>query len=187
MGIEFMLDPAANLDDFVGSDDDTVDGQVCKIDKRRGGEVLRTKYSESSPLDYWSAKSEKIYPMLKKIAEVVFTIPTSSAASERAWSIFDHIHSKQRNRLSVAKVEMLTYIYINHEFYLLSLLSLSRIVVETLGYEKIELIIPALTASTTSPAIDAALSLLQSVVPVLLTTEAQLASRASKLSSAAIV
>ncbi|ETO78711.1 hypothetical protein F444_06427 [Phytophthora nicotianae P1976] len=41
--------------------------------------------------------------------------------------------------------------------------------------------------STTSPAIDAALSLLQSVVPVLLTTEAQLASRASKLSSAAIV
>ncbi|ETP47299.1 hypothetical protein F442_06631 [Phytophthora nicotianae P10297] len=77
-------------------------------EKRRGGEEQRNKYSESSPRDYWSAKGNKKYPLLEKIAEFVFAIHTSSAASERSWSIFDHIHSKRRNRLSVAKVEMLS-------------------------------------------------------------------------------
>ncbi|KUF98216.1 hypothetical protein AM588_10007524 [Phytophthora nicotianae] len=138
MGIAFMLDPAMDLDDFVGLDDETVDEQIRKMakdcrlltptlgipkltaeilnfksKKRSGGEALRETYSESSPLDYWNAKSNKEFPLLKKIAAIVFSIPTSSAASERAW-IFDHIHSKRRNRLSVEKVEMLAYIYINH-------------------------------------------------------------------------
>ncbi|KAE9350010.1 hypothetical protein PR003_g5578 [Phytophthora rubi] len=108
-----MLDPAMDLEDLVGSDDDDVDNQVCemaercaimnpneipkltaeilafKSAKRRGGDVLRQKYSESSPRDYWNAKSEQKFPLLKKIAEIVFAIPTSSAASERAWSIFE--------------------------------------------------------------------------------------------------
>lgn len=85
-----------------------------KSSKRLGGEHLREKYSESSPQDYWNAMNNKKYPLLKKIAQIVFAIPTSSAASERAWSIFDHIHTKRRNRLSVEKVEMLAYIYINY-------------------------------------------------------------------------
>lgn len=85
-----------------------------KCMKRRGGEDLRMKYLEASPRDYWGAKDEKSYPLLKKVAQMVFAVPTSSAASERAWSIFDHIHSKRRNRLSVEKVERLAYIYINY-------------------------------------------------------------------------
>eukprot|EP00644_Phytophthora_capsici_P019652 jgi/Phyca11/133843/e_gw1.817.3.1 len=75
---------------------------------------MREKYSESSPKDYWESRSAKEFPLLKQIARIVFAVPTSSAASERAWSIFDHIHSKRRNRLSVEKVEMLAYIYINY-------------------------------------------------------------------------
>jgi hypothetical protein len=139
MGIVFLLDPSMNLDAFVGSDDDGVDDQVCemaqrcgiltpasgiskltaeilafKSAKRRGGEALRQKYSESSPRDYWNAKSEKKFPLLKKIAKFLFAIPISSAASESAWGIFDHIHLKKRNRLSVENVEMLAYVYINH-------------------------------------------------------------------------
>ncbi|ETO69120.1 hypothetical protein F444_14208 [Phytophthora nicotianae P1976] len=138
MAVAFLLDPATNLDDFVGDDDENVDDQVCKLAircgmitpanvakltaeilkfkcmKRRGGEELRRKYSEACPRDYWGAKDEKNYPLLKMVAAIVFAIPTSSAASERAWSIFDHIHSKRRNRLSVEKIEMLAYIYINY-------------------------------------------------------------------------
>ncbi|EGZ09100.1 hypothetical protein PHYSODRAFT_525573 [Phytophthora sojae] len=141
MGIAFMLDPATNLDEFVGMDSEKVDDQACqmavrcgiitavdipkltaeilefKAEKRRGGEAERVKFSESSPQYYWGSKSEKKsfrYPLLKKVADIVFAIPTSSAASERAWSIFDHIHSKRRNRLSVEKVEMLAFIYINY-------------------------------------------------------------------------
>jgi hypothetical protein len=37
---------------------------------------------------------------LSQLADLVFSIPTSSASSERAWSIFDYIHTKKRNRLS---------------------------------------------------------------------------------------
>ncbi|ETI57366.1 hypothetical protein F443_00328 [Phytophthora nicotianae P1569] len=138
MAVAFLLEPSMNIDDFVGSDDELVDDQVrtlaerCglisgtgipaltaellsfKSLKRSGGEALRAKYSESSPRDYWGAQSERKYPLLKKLADIVFAVPTSSAASERAWSIFDHIHSKRRNRLSVEKVEMLAFVYINY-------------------------------------------------------------------------
>ncbi|ETP51507.1 hypothetical protein F442_03376 [Phytophthora nicotianae P10297] len=82
--------------------------------KRRGGEDLRMKYLEASPLNYWGVKMKKTILFSKKVAETIIAIPTSSAASERAWSIFDHIHSERRNRLSVEKVEMLAYIYINY-------------------------------------------------------------------------
>lgn len=138
MAVAFMLDPATDLDDFVGSDDENVDDQVCKLTvrcglilstavakltaeilkfkriKREGGGALREKYSESNPQDYWGSKSAKRFPLLKKVSDVVFAIPTSSAARERAWGIFDHIHSKRRNGLSVEKVEMLAYVYINY-------------------------------------------------------------------------
>ncbi|OWZ00672.1 hypothetical protein PHMEG_00028088 [Phytophthora megakarya] len=138
MSIGFMLDPSTNLDDFVGKDNDKVDKQILRMAKRcnltttsndpkltaeilsfkrwkqRGGASARDQYSQSSPRDYWGAKRSQDYPLLTRIAEFVFAIPTSSAASERAWSIFDHIHSKRRNRLSVEKVEMLASIYINY-------------------------------------------------------------------------
>ncbi|OWZ12292.1 hypothetical protein PHMEG_00014581 [Phytophthora megakarya] len=86
MGIAFLLDPTTNLDDFVGSDDDTVEDQISKVaelcgvitsrngtpkltaeilafksSKRLGGKTLRLKNSESSPQDYWNAmKQQKI-------------------------------------------------------------------------------------------------------------------------------
>ncbi|GMF18371.1 unnamed protein product [Phytophthora fragariaefolia] len=138
MAVGFLLDPSMNIDDFVGSNDERVDDQVCSLAERcglitstgvdaltaeilifkclkwRGDEALRAKYSESSPRDYWGAQSENKYPLLKKLAHIVFAMSTSSAASERAWNIFDHIHSKRRNRLSVEKVEMLAFVYINY-------------------------------------------------------------------------
>ncbi|KAG2979747.1 hypothetical protein PC121_g17038 [Phytophthora cactorum] len=36
MGIAFMLDPAMDLNDFAGTDDDTLDGQDCKMARRCG-------------------------------------------------------------------------------------------------------------------------------------------------------
>ncbi|KAF4128508.1 hypothetical protein GN958_ATG22289 [Phytophthora infestans] len=92
MAVAFLLDPAISFDDFVGDDDENIDEQVCmlatrcglmtpanmakltaeifkfKCMKRRGGEDLRMKYLEASPRDYWGAKHEKNYPLLKKVA-----------------------------------------------------------------------------------------------------------------------
>ncbi|OWZ03313.1 LOW QUALITY PROTEIN: hypothetical protein PHMEG_00024980 [Phytophthora megakarya] len=53
-------------------------------------------------------------PLAQELAKLVFAIPTSSAASERTWSIMDFIHSKKRNKLTIDKLDMLAYIYVNH-------------------------------------------------------------------------
>ena len=50
---------------------------------------------------------------MSKIALRLFSSPTSSASSERVWSVYSFIHSKKRNRLGNKKIEMLAYIYIN--------------------------------------------------------------------------
>ncbi|OWZ02611.1 LOW QUALITY PROTEIN: hypothetical protein PHMEG_00025800 [Phytophthora megakarya] len=53
-------------------------------------------------------------PLARELAKLVFAIPTSSAASERMWSIMDFIHSKKRNKLTIDKVDILAYIYVKH-------------------------------------------------------------------------
>jgi hypothetical protein len=47
------------------------------------------------------------------VADILFSIPSSQAASERVWSIYDFIHSKRRNRLGADKVTALVQLYIN--------------------------------------------------------------------------
>jgi hypothetical protein len=134
MGVAFYMDPSMSLDDFVGNDFNTAQSQVLDIGKscgvvgtnaraaltaelfkfaamKRGRNFVET-HSLTSPRDFW-VNQHSNYPLLSKIVTIVFAIPPSSAASERAWSIFDHIHTKKRNRLSSKKVALLVYIYIN--------------------------------------------------------------------------
>ena len=47
------------------------------------------------------------------LVDRLFQVPTSSASSERVWSVFSLIHSKKRSRLGNEKVVKLSYIYIN--------------------------------------------------------------------------
>jgi hypothetical protein len=76
----------------------------------KGGWLAETDGAD--PLDWWNVhKSE--HPSLYELSVTVLSIPTSSAASERAWSIFDLIHTKKRNRLSTGKVSKLAFVYIN--------------------------------------------------------------------------
>jgi hypothetical protein len=77
------------------------------------GDDLTAEYVSLSPIEYWTVYGKSKYPLLGPIAIRMFSSPTSSAASERVWSVYAFIHSKRRNRLSNAKVEKLAYIYIN--------------------------------------------------------------------------
>ena len=52
--------------------------------------------------------------MLAENAIRVYNTPVSNAASERAWGIFDFIHTKRRNRLLNEKVRKLVFIYTNY-------------------------------------------------------------------------
>ncbi|ETP35931.1 hypothetical protein F442_16007 [Phytophthora nicotianae P10297] len=121
MGIAFMLDPSMVLDAFVGADDGTVDDQLCKMakrcgiltpttgipkltaemlafksEKRRGGEEQSNKYSESSPHEYWSAKSNQKYPLLRRLPKLYSQSPLHQPrARERGASSTTFLQAKE--------------------------------------------------------------------------------------------
>ena len=53
-----------------------------------------------NPLDYWS-KEQSNYPFFSRIAESVLSIPASSAAAERIFSIARKIYRPERCRLKL--------------------------------------------------------------------------------------
>ncbi|OWZ03754.1 hypothetical protein PHMEG_00024459 [Phytophthora megakarya] len=57
-------------------------------------------------------KSKRL-PLLYDFATRVLSLPTSSAASERSWSVHSFLHNKRRNRLKPERVEKLAFIYSN--------------------------------------------------------------------------
>jgi hypothetical protein len=60
-------------------------------------------------IQYWLVDGAS-YPTLRDVAINVFSMVTSSAASERGFSAMGFVHSKLRNRLSTEKVEKLVFI-----------------------------------------------------------------------------
>ncbi|XLV02478.1 hypothetical protein S245_016815, partial [Arachis hypogaea] len=52
-------------------------------------------------------------PNLQKLAIRVLSQTCSSSGCERNWSIFEHIHSKKRNRLEHQKLNDLVYVHYN--------------------------------------------------------------------------
>ncbi|OWZ09766.1 hypothetical protein PHMEG_00017477 [Phytophthora megakarya] len=89
------------------------------LKKDRWSSQTRARQGGLSPIAWWSDKvnrtstDDDYYPLLAPLAVKIYTIPTSSAASERSWSIHDFIHTKRRNRLDAERVETLVYIYCN--------------------------------------------------------------------------
>ncbi|EGZ10624.1 hypothetical protein PHYSODRAFT_410946, partial [Phytophthora sojae] len=65
------------------------------------------------PMEWWAWVGIINYPLVSLIAERVFTITTSSASAERAWSIHGYICSKRRGSLGNEKAHMLASIYSN--------------------------------------------------------------------------
>lgn len=70
-------------------------------------------YAGLTGIEYWCQFGKTQFPTLAEVATRIFTVPTSSAAAERAWSTYSFLWSKRRNKLAANKVEMLTIIYTN--------------------------------------------------------------------------
>ncbi|KAH9154260.1 hypothetical protein AeRB84_003610 [Aphanomyces euteiches] len=62
---------------------------------------------------FWMTYGRKHFPILHQVALLVNAIPTSQAASERVWSVYDYVHAKRRNRLSHEKATKLVKLYVN--------------------------------------------------------------------------
>jgi hypothetical protein len=70
-----------------------------------------------TPLQYWLSDGVE-WPAVQEIAVKIFSLATSSPASERNFSTFGFIHSKLRNSLSSQSVEKLVFIKTNlNTFY----------------------------------------------------------------------
>lgn len=58
---------------------------------------------------YWNILGKLEYSTLYKCAKEFDEMICSSAASERAWSIYHFVHTRLRNRLNIEKAEMAVY------------------------------------------------------------------------------
>ncbi|ETV65719.1 hypothetical protein H257_17606 [Aphanomyces astaci] len=67
----------------------------------------------ATPMTYWHQVGSTKFPILCAVSRIMFSVPTSQAASQRVWIIYDFILTKRRNRLSPAKVTKLVQLYMN--------------------------------------------------------------------------
>ncbi|XP_073285048.1 uncharacterized protein [Primulina huaijiensis] len=68
--------------------------------------------NKKSPAEWWLAYGCST-PELQVFAVKVLSLTCSSSACERNWSVFEHLHSKRRNRLEQKKLNDLVYIKYN--------------------------------------------------------------------------
>jgi hypothetical protein len=133
MGIAYFLNPKTKAgSDMVGTDRvDTIDQLEEYVSKNLSNkseeiekEIESFTHLVSNPSSkisrhiqtksvkfFWNVIGEPKFPILAKVAKIVYSIPTSQAATERVWSYYDFIHSKRRNRLSVEKATKLVFLY----------------------------------------------------------------------------
>jgi hypothetical protein len=86
--------------------------QEFVLDKGNWQAEERRSNGRYNPLNWWGLPSTK-YELLQHFAKVLLSVPTSSASSERSWSIHAFIHTKLRNRLTPERVNKLVFVYTN--------------------------------------------------------------------------
>lgn len=77
------------------------------------GAIDKTILASASGSYYWEVYGSKRFPLLSTIARRLMCTPTSSAASERIWSVFGFIHSKRRANLKSLTTMKLASVYAN--------------------------------------------------------------------------
>jgi hypothetical protein len=65
------------------------------------------------PAHQWWAIYGAKHPELKKLAVRLLSQVSSACSCERAWSAYDFIHNKRRNRLTAARARDLVYVFTN--------------------------------------------------------------------------
>ncbi|GMP82231.1 hypothetical protein CsSME_00036635 [Camellia sinensis var. sinensis] len=65
-----------------------------------------------APADWWSAYGSET-PNLQTFAIKILSLTCSSSGCERNWSVFEHIHTKKRNRLAQKRLNDLVFVKYN--------------------------------------------------------------------------
>jgi hypothetical protein len=69
--------------------------------------------ADSTPAHQWWDFYGQGHPELQAMAVRVLSQTTSSCSCERAWSAYDFIHSRRRNKLAPARARDLVYVFTN--------------------------------------------------------------------------
>ena len=80
------------------------------------GEVAEEAANDDAPgcaAHQWWKRYGGEHPELQKVAMRVLSQVSSACACERAWSAYDFIHNKRRNRLTPARARDLVFVFTN--------------------------------------------------------------------------
>ena len=99
---------------FAGSIQDIEDELELYVEHMKNLSVKEAEYIQTkSAMTYWLTVGAAKFPILFCVAKIVLNVPTSQAAAERTWSMYDFILTKRRNSLKPAKVTKLVQLYMN--------------------------------------------------------------------------
>ncbi|XP_059309941.1 uncharacterized protein LOC132061087 [Lycium ferocissimum] len=90
-------------------------GKYKRVDGTFGKESAITARDRLSLVEWWLQYGNHV-PVLQKFAVKVLSLTCSASGCERNWSIYEHIHSKKRNRLELKCLNDLVYIKCNRRF-----------------------------------------------------------------------
>ena len=86
---------------------DEIANYRCRSGKLFGNNFI-WKSSFDNPVSWWKGLCSS--SSLSKVASRILMMPASSAATERSFSVYSHIHSKKRNRLTNDRASKLLYV-----------------------------------------------------------------------------
>ncbi|KAL4574986.1 hypothetical protein LXL04_021826 [Taraxacum kok-saghyz] len=99
-------------------DHETQDKISIELDRYRNAEALFglplavRHRTTKSPADWWASYGSSA-PNLKKFAIRVLSLTCSATSCERNWSVFQHLHTKKRNRLAQARLNDMVFVKFN--------------------------------------------------------------------------
>lgn len=89
---------------------------LVELSKFVKGKGLATELAAASMMpawEWWQQHAGDAFPQLQPLAITVLAQCTSASASERNWSNYAYIHSRQRNRLTFERARDLVYLFAN--------------------------------------------------------------------------
>lgn len=93
--------------------------KICEeLDKYRNAEGLFghsmavRHRTTKSPADWWASYGSSA-PNLKKFAIRILSLTCSATSCERNWSVFQHLHTKKRNRLAQDRLNDMVFVKFN--------------------------------------------------------------------------
>ncbi|CAI9299643.1 unnamed protein product [Lactuca saligna] len=90
----------------------------AELDKYRNAEGLFghpmaiTHRKTKAPADWWASYGSSA-PNLKKFAIRVLSLTCSATSCERNWIVFQHLHTKKRNRLAQSRLNDMVFVKFN--------------------------------------------------------------------------